>query len=221
MKKFWLLSLLLISAIASANGPWYRAAQDFKFPSQVATEHYSWATPIVATTNQIKTSTGQTNATILTISSFTNQPDYARNITVTPGGTTANVGSCTVVVAGTNIYGKSISENFAITSTQSTTTTGAKAFLTVSSVTMPAACAGGTGVTWIVGVGSKLGLIRCLTNAGDYDFSEFNGVYETTRGTIANSATVVESNTFTPNGTMDGTKPVDLFYIQNYRCYPN
>ena len=59
-----------------------------------------------------------------------------------------------------------------------------------------------------------------MTNAGDYAFDELAGVYASTRGTLANDATHIESNTFSPNGSMDGTKAVDLFYVENFRCYP-
>jgi hypothetical protein len=79
--------------------------------------------------------------------------------------------------------------------------------------------ASGAGVTLSIGTGTKLGITRCVKNAGDYDFDEFGGVYATTRGTMAVSATAVESNTFTPNSAPDGSHDVDLFYVQNFRCY--
>ncbi len=59
---------------------------------------------------------------------------------------------------------------------------------------------------------------RCASQAGDYIWSVFNGAYETTRGTMGVSATAIESNTFTPNGTLDGAKDVNLFFVQNFQC---
>lgn len=223
MKSFLFIltfSIFILSAnTAFANGPWNRFFQDAKFPSQAQTEHQVWVNPAAASASLLGSGVAITNGSATTISTFSAQPDFPRNITLTPTGTTANVGAGTAVVTGTNIYGKVITENFTIASTQSTATVGAKAFKTVSSVVFPAAT--GTGVTLSIGSGSKLGVLRCMTNAGDYDFSEFGGVYETTRGTIGNNASLIESNTFTPNGSMDGAHNVDLFYIQNFRCYGN
>lgn len=222
MKKFFLALLALtMSTAAFANGPWYRSFQDYKFPTQAILEHYSWGSPIVATAAQLVSGGTLTTSQANTLSTFAHQPDYPRNVTITPTGTTANVGACTAVVSGTNIYGKAITENFSISSTQSTATTGNKAFASLTSVLFPSACTTGSGVTVNVGVGSKLGIIRCADDAGKYVFSEFNLAYETTRGTFATNATAVESNTFAPNGTMDGTKQVDLYYVENFRCYPN
>lgn len=213
------LAVLMGTSSAFAGGPWKVEFQNIKLPGQNVLEHKTWALPSVASASGVKLAAAITSGSTTTITSFTAQPDYPRNITLTPTGTTANVAAGTAVVSGLNIFGKSMSENFAISSAQSTATTGSKAFKTVSSVSFPAAS--GTGVTLSIGTGSKLGIPHCMNNAGEYVFSEFNGAYETTRGTMAVDATTVESNTFTPNGTMDSTKPVDLFYVQNYRCYPN
>lgn len=227
MKKFGLFLALLIGIAATptawAGGPWHREFQDIKLPSQSVLEHYSWATPVIAVTTNLKAATTLTTGQANTISTFllSGTPDYPRNITITTGGTTANVGACTAVVSGTNIYGKAITENFTITSTQNGTTTGASAFKTVTSVLFPSACTTGASVTMAVGVGNKLGLPRCVANAGQYLASIFNSAYETTRGTLVSSATLVEANTFAPNGTMDGAKPVELFYVQNFGCFPN
>lgn len=60
-----------------------------------------------------------------------------------------------------------------------------------------------------------------MDRQGDVSFSEFDGAYETTRGTVRADSTLVSKNLFQPNGTMNGAKRVDLLYIQNYRCYGN
>lgn len=222
MRSFlFITAFVLASALsipASANGPWNRLFQDQKYPTQVATEHQLWANVTSGASSYIKSGAALTSGAATTISTFTKQPDYARNITLTPTGTTASVQVGTAVVSGLNIFGKAITENFAISAGQSTATTGSKAFASLSSVSFPAASQ--TGATLSIGVGTKLGVLRCMKNAGDYDFSEYGGVYETTRGTIAANATVIESNTFTPTGTMDQAHDIDLFYIQNFRCYP-
>lgn len=199
-----------------------RFFQTIRLPSpQTVLEHETITTPIVATTNYIKTTyAGNTSAAAVTLTSFTHQPDVPRNLTITPGGTTAHVNNCTIVVSGTDILNKSITENFVFTSTQSTATTGNKAFKTVTSIVWPAGCEASTyDVTWTVGVGSKLGLKRCTTNAGALAWSVFGGAYETTRGTMASDPAVGALNTFIPNGTMDGATTVEVYYSQNFGCY--
>lgn len=223
MKKIQFLSLLVLALSATTfASPVARQFRDLKLPTQVLLEHQTVTTPIVATTNYIlTTNAGPTSAAAASVTSFTHQPDVPRNITITPTGTTGDVESCVITVSGTNIFDASISETFTFAADASTVQTGNKAFKTVSSVAWPASCeSGGFAATWIIGVGSKLGVKRCAGAAGDLVFSKFNGAYETTRGTFAVSATAIESNTFIPNGTMDGAKDVELYFIQNFRCFP-
>lgn len=199
-----------------------RMQRDVRLPSQQVLEKDTWAIPIVATTNRVlTTNAGPTSAALATVTTFTAQPDYARNLTVTPTGTTGDVEACIVTIAGTDIAGGSISETFTFIADASTAQTGNKAFKTVTSATWPANCESGTfAATWIIGVGSKLGLRRCSTNAGAYAWSVFNSIYETTRGTFAATTGLgnVASNTFIPNGTMDGAKPVEVYYVQDFTC---
>lgn len=207
----------LLIPTAYANGPWNRFFQDAKMPTQAMLEHYQWLDPALS---QTVLSAGAANINLpTTFSTFAAQPDFPRNIVITPTGSTGSVVAGTGVVTGTNIYGKVITENFSFTNAQSTATTGSKAFKTVTSVLFPAP--NNTGVTVNVVTGIKLGIPRCMDVAGNYVFSEYEGVYETSRGTAAVNSTAVESNTFQANGTLDGAHDVDYFYVQNFRCYPN
>lgn len=220
MKKFaWALTLALFATSAYANGPWKREFQDINLPSQEMLEHQTWVGPVLGTTTFVKGATAQSSGVALTISSFSAQPDYARNITLSPGLSTGSVGAGTAIVTGLNIFGKAISENFTISSGQSTVSTGSKAFKSVSSVVIPAST--GANVQWTVGIGNKLGVKSCLDRAGDYLASELNSVYDASRGTMAVDPALIESNTFQSSGTLDGVKAVDLLYFQNFRCYGN
>lgn len=216
-----ILTLLAASPAALADGPWKRLFQDVTLPTQEVMEHYSWSNPAAGSATALGSSIAilSTGATTILSSSLTGSGvnAVARNVTLTPTGTTANVAAGTAVVSGKNVNGQSISENFTISSTQSTATTGAKAFKSISSIVFPQAS--GSGVTLSVGTGNKLGVNRCLNNAGDYMFSEFGGVYDATRGTMAVNASAAESNTFSPNSTPDGSHNIDLFYVQNFRCF--
>jgi len=219
MRRLFILIAALTAQSAFANGPWQVFFQNAKFPTQASLEHYTWVSPVAGASTVVASGSALNNGSATSITTFAGQPDYPRNITIGFGGSTGSVGAGTAVVTGTNIFGKTISENFSISAHQTTTTTGSDAFKTVSSVSIPATSSGGA--TVYVGVGSKLGITRCASSAGDYDWSIFNGAFETTRGTFSTDASHVELNTFVPNGTMDGTKNVELFFVQNYECYGN
>lgn len=214
--KYFLL--LLVTASALANGPWDRKFQDIRLPTQEIFEHFIAAHPVVAQDNYVSGNRLLNNGSTVTYSAFTGQPDYPRNLVLSTSSTSSALGAGTAVITGLNIYGKSISENFSVSSGTGNTITGNKAFKSISSITLPAAT--GSAV-FRIGVGSKLGVHRCMDDVGDYVFSKFNGAYETTRGTMAVSSSAIESNTFIPNGTMDGAKAVEAFFLENFRCYPN
>lgn len=188
-----------------------RMFQDIKLPTQAMMEHYSWASPAANSATLLFTN----HAPNATVTSFSAQPDVCRNIVITPTGTTGNVQGNTIVVNGTNIKGAAISENFVTTAASSSAVTGSKAFCSITSIVIPA---DGSGVTYNAGSGTKLGLPHCADVAGDLVFSIFNSAYETTRGTLAANASAVESNTFIPNGSPDGSKKVEVFFVQNFRC---
>jgi len=219
--KHFILGIMLLAtpiAFGAVTGIWNRFFQDIKLPSQAVLEHIQISGPIAADSDYVLNDGAANNSAATTFSTFSSQPDFPRNITITPGGSTGSVVAGTAVVTGKNFFGATITENFSISNGQSTATTGNKAFKSITSVLFPAT--DNSGVTVDIGVGSKLGVHRCANNAGDLVFSVFDGAYETTRGTLAVSATAVESNTFIPNGTMNGSKVVDVYFVQNFRCSP-
>lgn len=146
---------------------------------------------------------------------FTN-PDVPRAITVVIGGTAADVAAGTITVTGTNVEGKTITEDFTATVNTAETLTGAKAFKTVTSIAVPAQ--DGSGVTIAIGSSAKLGLFHRVPTSG----VTYRVVTQTTGGTraiqaapsaSAASITLVESNTITPATAMDGTKTVTVHYV--------
>lgn len=219
MKTLIALVVSLVAVTAWAIVP-NRLQRDLRLPTQVLMHRQTITTPIDATTNYIKTTyAGPTSGAAVTLSSFSHQPDVPRNLTITPTGTTADVESCAIVVTGTNILNQSISETFTFAANDSTAQTGSKAFKTVTSIYWPASCeSGGYAATWIVGVGAKLGLDRCMESAGMVFHASFDGAAESL-GTVAASASAVGSNTYTPSGTMNGAKNVDVFFAENFACY--
>lgn len=222
IKNILLLIFMVFFAQPSFGEPVRRLYQDVKLPSQIILEKQIFSAPSTASATYIlSSSAGPTSTASLTISSGFTQPDMARNLTLTPTSTTADVAGCTVAISGTNYFDASISENFVVTSSQSTATTGNKAFKTVSSVAFPANCETGTYTArWNLGIGSKLGAKRCMDDAGDLVWSKFGGTYSSTRSTAASNASSVESNTFTPNETLNGASDYTAFFVQNFGCFP-
>lgn len=211
MKALIFILTVLFEVFAQAG--FQRMSQNIKLPTQLMLEKQVVSAPITAAaTTVINAHTavvgGETYAT------FAAQPDVARNLTVTPGGTTANVLAGNVVISGTDIRGKSISETFAIIATQSVATTGSKAFKTVTSVVFPAA---GASTTWSIGIGTKLGLNKCLASSGYYIKGLSDGA-DLTGSTVAADASNISGNTVIPNPAPNGSRVFNLIYIQNWVC---
>lgn len=216
-----LLSLLTLFTQVALYAAVEPRALDLKLPSQAMLEKQTITGPLVSSaTRVLSANAGPTSAAVKVVSTFAAQPDVARNLIITPGGTTGDIESCVIVVAGTNILGGTISESFTFAADATGAQTGSKAFKTVTSVTWPANCeSGGFAATWSVGTSTKLGLKRCMANAGSFFHAVFNGVKETTAPTIASSATAVGSNTAILNSTLDGSDVI-LYFEQNYACLP-
>ena len=135
-----------------------------------------------------------------------NTPEVPRNITATSGGTAGDIKAIQVIVAGTNAEDVAITETLPIFTVDSATTVaGAKAFKTVTSVTIPAH--DGTGATTSIGFGDVLGIGHRLarkTVAKAY----LADVLEGTGPTVLVHASALESNTADLNSALDGTQVV-------------
>ena len=215
------LALVLVTTVTAFAGT-KRYFLDPKFPRAKVVDKQTFTNPVAASTTYIKDDlSGNTGSTAVTITSFAAQPDVPRNITVTPSGSTGNIGGCVITISGTDIKNASISEtfSFATDSTAGQPATGSKAFKTVSSIAFPAGCEKSPyGATFDAGGGEKLGLDRCMDNAGDVFMSLIDGAKEATGPTMAASTSVVSNNTADFNGTMNGSADFVLYYIQNYQC---
>lgn len=153
--------------------------------------------------------------TVVTVNSGFTDPDVPRNLTVTPGGTTAQILDSLVTVNGTNVEGKPISEAFRFANAASGAVTGNLAFRTVTSVVIGQQS--GSGPTFSVGTGNKLGLNHRLFNQ-----NTTVKVYTSTAAygalTLQNPPTVVsneqnvEQNTYQPATTPNGSLIFNTFY---------
>jgi hypothetical protein len=223
MKK--LVCLIILSACFTASAlPYKRGFRDMKLPTQKMIEYQAFTDlAAAAADNALDGVDGPSSAAAVQITSFDAQPDAPRNVYITPGGTTAHVAACTVTVTGTNINDEVITEDLAFAENASTATTGSKAFKSITSVDFPADCEDTSfAATWDMGYGEKIGLKRCMDQAGHLVFTTVAGAYEATRATVAADASNVEGNTLDFNGTMNGSNDFEAFFIQNFAqsCYP-
>jgi hypothetical protein len=167
------------------------------------------AAAVVANTTAVLAAVTSTALTQVITTGITN-PAYARNITATAGGTAADIKAIQVIIEGTNMDNEVITETLpAFTVDTAGTVAGAKAFRTVTKVTIPAH--DGTGATTAIGFGEVLGIPYKLAH-NSVLLAYHNNVREGTLPTVTTSATVLESNTFDLNTALNGSK-VDVYLV--------
>lgn len=148
------------------------------------------------------------------IETFT-QPDVPRALSITVGGTASSVEDSSVVVTGTNIEGKTITETFVTTGGSAGTINGSKAFKSVTSLFIPAQR--GTAATFAIGTRNLLGVNHRLFNSNTtvkvYSATTVYGTLTLqAQPTVVSNGADVELNTVSPATTPDGT----TFYVICY-----
>lgn len=165
---------------------------------------------LAAVATRLKTGQATSNSVITTVTSFAAQPDFARKIIVTPGGTTNDVPAGDVVITGTNIRGDVITDTLTFAANATGAQTTVKAFKTVTSVVFP--IQDGAAATYDIGITDALGLDRCMSEAAVLD-AYIDGVRETTAATVTFHATDISKNTVDPNTALDASKDLTVAYI--------
>jgi len=174
----------------------------------------AWTDPLALSTTRLTTAQA-TSAAITTVTTFTAQPDFARQITILPGGTTADVKAGDYVITGTNIRGEVISDTLVFADNATVAQTSIKAFKTVTSIVYPVQ--DGTAATFAVGINDALGLDRSM-NANEVILVTVSaGTFETTRPTVTFHATDVSRNTIDPNTALDAAKDVTCVFVSTER----
>lgn len=216
MKNLFLLLTLTFSTASFAAIDVQR--RDMKLASQVLLEKQTITDADLAGLQAGAVGIATTAASTTTVTTFVAQPDVCRNVTIDPGGTTASVPAGDVVINGTNFFGRTITESITFLADATAAKSGLKAFCSLTSVVFPVQ--DGAGATYDIGYGDVLGLKRCMDVAGHVAFAVFDGAYETTRPTCVADADEIEKNTCDINGTLDGSKDAEIYFIQNFRCLP-
>lgn len=138
-------------------------------------------------------------------------PDAARNVTSTAGGTAADVAAISPIVVGKNASQVVISETLpAFTVNTTGAVTGNKAFSSISYIDLPAH--DGTGATTAFGTGSKLGIGASLSRDTILN-AYLAGVREGTRPTVAFDSDEPEKNTVILNSALNGTAVIVDYYL--------
>lgn len=167
-----------------------------------------------ASSTAILSATATATSTQTVTSGITN-PDVPRALSVTAGGTAGAFLDSAVVVTGSNVEGKVITESFQLTANGTGTVNGSKAFATVTSVFIPAQAA--TSGTIAVGTQNKLGVFHRLypnnTTVKIYSAASIAGTV-TLQGvpTVVANELILEANLVTPATTPDGTTFLNICY---------
>lgn len=167
--------------------------------SALAGIRYSISPALASTTAVHAAITCPTTGTTLVTTGITN-PDVPRLLSVT--GNQATV-TGNVVIVGTDMNGASITDTIASSGTS--TVAGAKAFATVTSITIPTR--GAASDTIAIGSYATVGLPVILNQAGNVLAKTFDGSADA--GTVTAGA-AVSGNLYAAAGTFDGTKVLSL-----------
>jgi hypothetical protein len=137
---------------------------------------------------------------------------YPRNVTFTtdaagtPGDAPADA-----VVTGTDINGEALTETISVPQT-ATTTQGAKAFKTITSIVY--AAGDGTGAQVSIGFGKKFGLTKKIKSRAGLAtaIKEIAVGAVVTTGTFVDAATAPPNGTYAPSADPDATKDYAIYY---------
>ena len=160
----------------------------------------------------VMASTNGSSSAAVTVTTGLVNPDVARNLTVTVGGTGTSVAAADIVVTGTNVEGAVISETFDVVENTPATLVGNKAFRTVTSVLIPQQ--DGAGVTVTVGTGAKIGLNHRTSSGTVFNIlTDIAGVKALEAASAdANSTSAIENNTVTPTTAPDAATFYTIYY---------
>lgn len=156
-----------------------------------------------ATTDEIHAGTTLTTAA-QTVTTGITQPDIPRVLCAvgTADGMTGNV-----ILTGTNAISETMSDTIALNG--KTAVNGVKAFKTLTSITLPVRTHVGDQVA--IGQSKTVGLNHCLDSDARVFIHWFDGA--TDAGSLSLDADEVEKNLYTPAGTPNGAKTLELFYL--------
>lgn len=169
----------------------------------------AWVDAAAVAAANLKALTASSSSVATTITGISS-PDYARKISVTPGGTTADVKAGSYVLTGTDIRDQVITDTLTFADNDTVKQVSVKAFKTVTSLLVP--IQDGNGATFSVGVEDAMGLDRCMSDAAVID-AYIDGVRETTAATVTFHATDISKNTVDPNTALNAARDLAVVFV--------
>lgn len=168
-----------------------------------------WTDAIAVSATALKALTA-TSASVATLITASAAIDYARKVSVTPGGTTADVAAGSYVVSGYNIRDEAITDTLTFSANDTVKQVTTKAFKGTVTVLVPVQ--DGAAATFSIGVEDAMGLDRCMSEAAVVD-AYIDGVRETTAATVTFHATDISKNTADPNTALNAARDLVVAFI--------
>jgi hypothetical protein len=172
-------------------------------------QRQTWTDPAAVSANNLKALTAS-SASVATTITPTAQPDFARKISVTPGGTTADVKAGSYVLTGTDIRDQAITDTLTFSDNDTLKQVSSKAFKTVTSLLVP--IQDGAGATFSIGVEDALGLNKVMVG-DNVILTTLDGTYEATRPTVTYDASDISKNTIDPNTALNAAKDLAVVFF--------
>lgn len=158
--------------------------------------------------------TASTVASQVVITSFANTTplDPPRNVTFTASNST-DFNAVSMVVEGTDLHGRVMTETIALTDNGNTTNSGVKCFRTVTRITIPAQ--GGAGGSYTIGFGPVMGLSKPIKSrqAVPVVIKEIAaGSGNPTAGTFVAADSASPNGSYSPNSAPNATRDYAVLY---------
>ncbi len=190
---------------ASGNGAWVEIQAQVQHRAGLL--HYAWPGLLTADVDYYLNDQATSNSAVTTVlaAAMLNsaKPDFARNVTITPGGTTASVPAGDVTIVGLDIHGNVITDTITFLADASTIGSGTKAFASITSITFP--IQDGAGATYDVGFGNVLGLGRMFGVKPCVVQAKANATVEGTAPTTVADPNEISKNTISFNTAANNT----------------
>lgn len=181
--------------------------------------HTQLPAPAAASATAIHAAITGSSSAAQTVTTSITDPDVPRTLVVTPGGTAADIGDGHIVITGTNVEGKTITEHFQLVDGDTTALAGKKAFKTVTSILIPVC--DGAAATFSIGTGDIFGLYHRLSPGASRTLKLYiwttEGTYTLDSSTtITDNAVDIELNTVDPTTAADGSNMYEACYLNDF-----
>ena len=205
-------------AIGHRTWPWARRESlGTSFNKNIYTNTYGYTETtkkVAAGTNTAIHAAISGSLSVQNVTTSITDPDVPRALKVVVGGTAGHVNDGDVTITGTNVEGKTITEEFEVSNGVTGTINGSKAFKTVSNIRISAML--GTGCTFSIGTQDKLGINHRLwlnnSTVKVYTQTAAYGALSLQNAPTVVASGVIENNLVTPASAPNGSLIFTICY---------